>query len=57
MITEPMVSLSANEAVGSGSESGVSLSLCGYKFTTGCAKFLFVNGAVDGLLEPLITVK
>ena len=56
-ITDPIVSLSAKEVVGSGSESGVSLSLCGKRFITGCAKFLLVNGAVAGLLEPLIRVK
>ena len=56
-ITSPIGSVTANDLLDTGSEIGVSLSLCGYRFTTGCENSLAVNGEIVGLLEALIRVK
>ena len=55
--TWPIKSDWAKDLVASGSDVGLSLSVCGYSSLTGCGKFSSLNGEIDGLLEEFNKVR
>ena len=54
--TRPIKFDAAKQDAGSGSETGLSLLVCGKSSLTGCENFSPVNGATVGLFDALRTL-
>ena len=56
-ITSPIGSETAYDIAASGSELGVSRSICGYKLGVFCENLSVVNGSTEGLLDAFKRVR